>query len=636
MGSEINDPLMDHDLPAREPRDETPGTSGFCVVGVGASAGGLEAFSELLNALPADTGLGFVLVQHLDPRRESILVNLLALKTLMPVTHVEDGMPVSPDHIYVAPPNTEVRIENRVLRLVPRPKGIEQHRPIDSFFASLAADMHNRAIGVVLSGNASDGTLGLKAIKDEGGITMAQDGSAKFDSMPRSAIGAGVVDFVLPPVGIARELSEIAQHPYHGNFQFEPPENSVALSRIFTLLCTQTGVDFRQYKSTTMLRRLSRRMVLRGAETPDRYLQMLREEAEESKLLFEELLINVTAFFRDPEVFAAAKTIAFPSLVTTRANGEAIRGWVPGCATGEEVYSFAMALVEYLDERNLPTPIQLFGTDVNEAVIAKARTGFFDESAISKICLERQRRFFVRTSAGYQISQRIRELCIFSRHNIAKDPPLSRMDLISCRNLLIYFEPPLQKNVLSTFAYALREQGTLILGPSESLGQVAGYFAVLDEKNKIYSRKANLVPGDFGHSDRLFRASRSPGGKVGGGGCRDRRNGAQSGDAAGGRAAADAVRSHCSGGGRPPADCGYPRTDETLPESLGVHRGRNGSARSGSGRLRRRVAERRRRSSQTPQHQPVHNHCYGWRRVRLRPYKSPCIRSFFRCFERTI
>ena len=245
-----------------------------------------------------------------------------------------------------------------------------------------------------------------------------------------------------------------------------------------------------------------------------------------------------------------------------------------GCATGEEVYSFAMALVEYLDERNLSTPIQLFGTDVNEAVIAKARTGFFDENAMSKISPERQRRFFVRMSAGYQISQRIRELCIFSRHNIAKDPPLSRMDLISCRNLLIYFEPPLQKNVVSTLAYALREQGTLILGPSESLGQVAEYFTVLDEKNKIYSRKASLVPWDFGHSDRLFRPSRSPAEKSAAGGVRDRRNGAQPPDAAGRRPAADAVRPHCSGGGRPPANRGPPRTDEAIPESLGVRRGR--------------------------------------------------------------
>ena len=239
---------------------------GFLCGGCGGFGGGVGGSFGTLKALPADTGLGFVLVQHLDPRHESILVNLLAGTTTMAVTHVEDGMGVSPDHIYVAPPNTEVRIENRVLRLVPRPKGIEQHRPIDSFFASLATDMHNRAIGVVLSGTASDGTLGLKAIKDEGGITMAQDGSAKFDSMPRSAISAGVVDFVLPPVGIARELSDLAQHPYHGKLHFEPHENSLALSRIFTLLRTRMGVDFRQYKSATMLRRLSRRMVLRGAE----------------------------------------------------------------------------------------------------------------------------------------------------------------------------------------------------------------------------------------------------------------------------------------------------------------------------------------------------------------------------------
>ena len=498
----------DAELPETEINDEEDSGKGdgVTVVGVGASAGGLEAFSELLNFLPVDTGMCFVLVQHLDPLHESILPGLLAGKTAMPVVQVHDGTAVQPDHVYVVPPNVEMAIEKRILRLHPRSIGIERHRPIDSFFLSLAADARANAIGIVLSGTASDGTLGLKAIKNHGGITIAQDFSAKFDSMPRNAIAAGFVDFVLSPRSIAEEISAISKHPFRRSTQFKLDENSKTMSRILAMLRAHSGVDFAQYKPATLLRRLSRRMVLRKAEDAEEYLRLLQQEQSEIQVLFDELLINVTEFFRDPAVLINAARVAFPALLSNRETSESIRVWVPGCATGEEVYSLAMALLEFLGERHADFPIQMFGTDVSEAVIARARAGFYDENGMTNVSPERRRRFFSRVNGGYQISQQVRDRCVFSRHNIAKDPPLSRMDVVSCRNLLIYFAPALQVRVVNTLTYALRAEGILILGSSETLGSVTEYFAVLDEKTKIYSRRGDRFPSPLETMDRFAAA----------------------------------------------------------------------------------------------------------------------------------
>jgi two-component system CheB/CheR fusion protein len=464
------------------------------VAGVGASAGGLEAFTELLQHLPPTTGMAFVLVQHLDPGHESALRELLANKTEMPVLQVQNDLPIQPDHVYVIPPNTVMSVRNRVLKLEPRPSASEKFRPIDTFFSSLAEAFRSNAVGIVLSGTASDGTWGLKTIKAEGGITFAQNQTAKFDGMPRSAIAAGVVDFVLSPRRIAEELTSIANRTLYlgkDTADLAAGEGHI-LKRLLLLLRKNTGVDFMQYKQPTVLRRLRRRMVVRNCGNLEQYTELVQKEPDEAQALFSDLLINVTGFFRDPEVFESAARLAFPSLIRDPQSPRTIRAWVPGCSSGEEVYSLAICLTEYLESQDLDFAIQLFGTDISEAAIDKARAGVYDHGSVANVSPERLRRFFSRTEAGYQINRSIREWCIFSLHNVAKDPPLSRMDLISCRNLLIYFSPGLQRRVVSKFGYALQPSGCLILGPSETLGELAEFFLTLDEPKKIYCRKANI------------------------------------------------------------------------------------------------------------------------------------------------
>ncbi len=466
-------------------------------VGVGASAGGLEAFTELLRHLPPNTGMAFVLVQHLAPHHESVLPELLSSKTGMPVVQVHNDTRLQPDHVYVIPPNSLMLVRDRTLTLEARPATEEKFRPIDAFFNSLAVEFGSSAIGIVLSGTASDGTLGLKTIKGEGGITFAQNQTARFDGMPRSAIAAGVVDFILPPRRIAEELVAIAQRTRHlqvAEGTFTSGDGST-LHRLLSLLRKHTGVDFTQYKQPTILRRLNRRMLVRKSESLEQYFELLQNEPEEIKALFDDLLINVTDFFRDPDVFESAKRVAFPSMIRDRKSPHTIRAWIPGCSSGEEVYSIAMALLEFLESEDLDYEIQMFGTDISEAAISKARAGIYDDSSIVNVAPERLRRFFVRTDTGYQINRGIREACIFSRHNLAKDPPLSHMDLITCRNLLIYFSPTLQRHVISTFGYALQPNGCLILGSSETLGGLSEYFVTLEEQHKIYSRRADIPKG---------------------------------------------------------------------------------------------------------------------------------------------
>jgi two-component system CheB/CheR fusion protein len=461
-------------------------------VGVGASAGGLEAFSELVSNISPVTGMAFIFVQHLDPHHESALPELLAARTRLPVVQVRQDTPLESDHIYVIPPNALMVIRDRALVLEARPKPPEQFRPIDSLFRSLAAEFRFNAVGIVLSGTATDGTLGLKAIKAEGGVTFAQDATAKFDSMPRSAISTGVVDFVLPPGRIGEELAAFARRARQIQSDNLEPGDGSTFHALLSQLRSQTGVDFAQYKQPTILRRLTRRMALRRSDSLAQYLELLKQDAEETRALFGDLLINVTDFFRDPAVFEAVKHVAFTSLVHSGLNPRVIRIWVPGCSSGEEVYSIAISLAEFLEAENLEYAVQIFGTDVSDSIIEKARSGAYDLSAITNISPERLRRFFVRTESGYQISRAIREMCVFSRHNIAKDPPLSRMNLISCRNLLIYFAASLQRRVISTFCYALSPGGFLILGSSETLGSFSDFFSTEDEVNRIYRRKVNL------------------------------------------------------------------------------------------------------------------------------------------------
>jgi len=476
----------------------TENDDNLIAVAIGASAGGLEAFTDLVAHLSPNTGMTFIFVQHLDPHHESVLTELLAPKTRMPVVQVQAETPLRADHIYVIPPNNLMLVRDRKLTLEPRPMPPERFRPIDDLFQSLAKEFRFNAVGIVLSGTATDGTLGLKAIKAEGGITFAQNETAKFDSMPRSAISTGVVDYVMPPGKIGEELGSLARRTRQLKVvEIESTGDGSTLHRLLLLLRSQTGVDFGQYKQATILRRLNRRMVLRRSEDLAQYLSLLKQEPEEAKALFADLLINVTDFFRDPDVFEAAKLLAFPQLARLGLGARVIRAWIPGCSSGEEVYSIAIALVEFLEREDLECSVQIFGTDVSESVIAKARTGIYDQSALLNVSPERLRRFFVRTESGYQITRAIRDMCVFSRHNIAKDPALSRMNLISCRNLLIYFAPALQRRVIGTFVYALRPGGILILGSSETPGSLSEMFSTVDEGYRIYSRKSNLPRNAF-------------------------------------------------------------------------------------------------------------------------------------------
>lgn len=475
----------------------------FPIVGVGASAGGLEAFTQLLRALPADTGMAFVLIQHLDPKHESILTDILSRSTKMPVTEVKDGIRVEPNHIYVLPPNMSMGISQVVLSLILRPQTSTPHMPIDHFLHSLALDQGSKSIGVILSGTGSDGAIGLEAIKAEGGITFAQDEkSAKYNGMPHSAIATGCVDFILPPEEIVKELVRIGHHLYVAHPKFVKtaslaPEDSNSLNEIFKLMCTASGVDFTHYKHATVKRRIMRRMALHRIEGLEDYVKYLKDNPAEVGTLSQDMLINVTGFFRDSESFEALKDQILPSIAKNRSPEEPIRIWVPGCSTGEEVYSIAICLLEFLGDRAANTPIQIFATDISETVIAKARTGVYIENIVADVSPERLRRFFVKVDRGYQIAKSVRDMCVFAKHNLTKDPPFSNLDLISCRNVLIYMGLVLQNGVMQILHYALKPSGFLMLGSAEGIGNFPDMFAPVDKKHKIYSKKVTSAPPTF-------------------------------------------------------------------------------------------------------------------------------------------
>jgi two-component system CheB/CheR fusion protein len=475
----------------------------FPIAGIGASAGGLEAFRQLLEHLPTDTGMAFVLVQHLDPKHESILTELLSRSTRMRVSEVREGMAVEPNHIYVIPSNSNMAIVDGVLRLSPREEGRARRRPIDYFLRTLAEDQGNRAIGIILSGTASDGTLGLEAIKAEGGITFAQDSkSAKYDSMPRSAIAAGHVDFILSPEDIARELGRISRHPYVTPAAALAVEDAQSTGqsnfrKILTLLRKAKGVDFTDYKANTLHRRIARRIVLNKLEGMEDYARFLRENAAEMEALYQDILINVTSFFRDPETFAILKERIFPHIVKHRAPGEPIRIWSLGCSTGEEAYSIAISFAEYAEEQAEHIPVHIFATDLSEKGIEKARAGLYSKEIAENVSPGRLRRFFTESEDGYLVSKPIRDMVVFAQQNVLVDPPLSRLDLISCRNLLIYLEPVLQKQVLPTLHYALKPTGILWLGSSETVGLASELFAPEDKKHRFYSRKPAAIRSSF-------------------------------------------------------------------------------------------------------------------------------------------
>jgi two-component system CheB/CheR fusion protein len=496
-------------LPARKnnnapksPNSSSADTRPISVVGIGASAGGLEAFDQLLRGLPVDTGLAYVLVQHLAPKHESILSELLGKATKLPVIEVKEGMKVQGDHVYVIPPNADMSISDSMLHLSPLSSNRAVRMPIDSFFRSLADAYQSRAIGVILSGTASDGTLGLQAIKAMGGVTFAQDeNSAKYSAMPRSAIAAGHVDFILPPEGIARELKRVAAHiKVFGPGAVDGEEHITSdetLNKIFLVLRNVTHVDFSYYKPGTIKRRITRRMFLHKIEGLPTYLQFLRKNREEVEGLFNDLLINVTGFFRDAEAFENLKKNAFPAIMAERSADAPIRIWVPGCSTGEEVYSLAIVLLEYLGDKAGTIPIQIFATDVSENIIAKARAGFYPESIAIDLTTERLKRFFRRSDGSYHVIKDLRDMCVFAKQDLAKDPPFSKLHLISCRNVMIYMSQVLQKRILPLFHYALNPGGILLLGSSETVGSFNDLFTLVDRKYKIYSKKSTQTPQTF-------------------------------------------------------------------------------------------------------------------------------------------
>ena len=463
------------------------------VVGIGASAGGIEALSRLIRELPRDTGIAFVVVQHLDPTHSSMLTEILARSSSIPIREIAQGVAVEPDHVYVIPPGKDLVLADDRLALEPRAEGRGTHRPIDHFLRSLAEQRGHRSIGVVLSGTGNDGSIGLEEIKAAGGITFAQDASASHDAMPRNAIASGTVDFVLPPEEIANELAHIGRHPYvaaplpTGN---ELPADEPAFNQIIEMLRKGAGVDFGHYKRNTLQRRIARRVVLHKLRSMKDYVRLLETDAGEAAALYQDVLINVTSFFRDPDAYDALKRDVFPRLIADRNPREPLRVWVMGCASGEEAYSIAIAFREFAEQAGAERrEIQIFATDVNGTNIERARAGVYPRQITESVSPERLRRFFTEVDGAYRICKPIRDLCVFARHDLLADPPFSRMDLVACRNVLIYLDGVLQQRVLPLMHYALRGQGMLWLGNSETIGTYRNLFEVADPKHKFYVKK---------------------------------------------------------------------------------------------------------------------------------------------------
>ncbi|MDQ2719917.1 MAG: ATP-binding protein [Bacteroidota bacterium] len=471
----------------------------FPVVGIGASAGGLEAFRKLLKAIPENSGMAYILVQHLHPDHSSVLPEILQRETNIPVYEIRDNVEVKPDNIYIIPSNKILVATDGILQLSPRPSKDQKNMPIDIFFSSLAEVHVSHAIGIVLSGTGSDGTIGLKDIKGHGGITFAQDDSAAYDAMPQSAINANVVDFVLAPENMPQQLLtlnnvlNIIPSTEHATPDQLSEEESY--KKILSLLRIRKGVDFTYYKQTTIRRRILRRMVIIKQEKFLDYLEFLKQNQPEQDVLFQDLLIPVTSFFRDHQTFESLCNILFPDLLKNKSNSNPLRIWIAGCSTGEEVYSIAICLHEYLSDKTSSVKIQIFATDISEKAIAKARTGLYLKKELEGVSDQRLQQFFIKTNGSYQVKKNVRDMCVFASHNFLKDPPFAKMDLISCRNVLIYMEPFLQKKAFITFHYALNEKKYLLLGKSESTGSSSDLFIPIAKKEKLFARKS--IPGRY-------------------------------------------------------------------------------------------------------------------------------------------
>jgi two-component system CheB/CheR fusion protein len=493
---------------AEPTREAAPMEMGFPIVGIGASAGGLAAFEAFFSGMPSDTdpGMAFVLVQHLAPDHKSILTDLIRRYTRMQVFEVVDGMKVQVNCAYIIPPGYDMAFLSGCLQLMEPSSPRGQRLPIDFFFRSLAQDQRERSIAIVLSGTGSDGSLGVRAIKGEAGMVMAQSPeSSEYDGMPRSAIATGMVDFELPPAEMAAALISYTAHAF-GKAPLESnlsTEKANSLKKIFILLRNQTGHDFSQYKPNTIMRRIERRMTVHRIDRIDAYVKYLQSTTTEVQALFRDMLIGVTSFFRDPEAFAALEHEVIPRLFTDKNPGSSIRVWTPGCSTGEEAYSIAILLVEYMEKVKKNVTLQVFATDIDPQAIATARSGIYPASIAADLTAERLVRFFTAEPArkdgiplSYRINKSIRDVLVFSEQSVIKDPPFSRLDLISCRNLMIYLSGDLQKKLIPLFHYALNPLGLLFLGTSETVGEFTDLFSVLDRKAKLYAcKREGLGPG---------------------------------------------------------------------------------------------------------------------------------------------
>ncbi|WP_395058290.1 CheR family methyltransferase [Flavobacterium sp.] len=477
------------------PKTNETSLHNFPIVAIGASAGGLEAVTQLLQNLSPTTGMAFIYVQHLSPDHKSMLPALLSKATQMVVQDIDDMEKMIPNNVYVIPYNKEIEVTDGHIKLIPRPKKRTSNLSIDLLFTSLAETHKENVIGIILSGNAHDGTCGLKDIKQAGGITFAQDDSAKFVSMPHSAIAQGVVDFILSPKEIGLEINRISKHPLIRRdaiikaAEVEIENSDPDLQIILQLLHKSKNVDFSHYKMNTIKRRMIRRMLIHKIKTLKEYAVLLLNSSSEIDLLYQDLLINVTSFFRDPDAFSLLKSTILTKLLNTKTSGETLRIWVAACATGEEVYSIAMSLLEIKDDTSNSIPFQIFASDLSADAINLARIGEYSPHHLTTVSPERLQRFFIKSKGKYRISKLLRDVCVFAHHNILRDPPFSRMDFISCRNVLIYLDTIAQKKAIATFHYALNDGGFLMLGKSETIGASGHLFGITNKKYKLYSRK---------------------------------------------------------------------------------------------------------------------------------------------------
>lgn len=469
----------------------------FPIIGIGASAGGLETLNAFFSIMPPDSNMAFVIIQHLSPKHKSIMASLVDKHTKMTVSEIEDGMKIEPNHIYLNPPGKNVAIFNRSLHLMEPIKSSAINMPIDFFFRSLAQDQRDKVIGIILSGTASDGTMGVKAIKGEGGMVMVQQpDTAKYDGMPKSAIETGLVDFILPVEKMPEMLIRYVQHPFLESLDkiklTEPPVKN-QMQKIFALIRNATGHDFSHYKPSTIGRRIERRLAIHQITTLADYILYLQKHPAEIDMLFKNLVIGVTSFFRDPEAHNLLAQKMLPKLLREKEPDTPIRFWVAGCSTGEEAYSLGIGLCEAMDKVKKHFDVKIFATDIDEAALDTARKAIYPESIGADVSQKRLNQFFTKESAGFKIKKQIRDMVVFSLQNVVKDPPFSRLDLVSCRNLMIYMDSVLQKKIIPLFHYTLNPGGILLLGTSESIGEHTDLFQPLNSKWKIFERRKGLA-----------------------------------------------------------------------------------------------------------------------------------------------